>query len=96
MLPLRGPLGLPSRHLMPWREGRRTRAIVLKEVACKMKARPVGAQKSDMQETVLCRMQNEGTTAAELVQCQATKSVCAVLPPTQGAGHQIPEVDTVH
>ena len=69
MLPLRAPLGLPSCHLVPWREGQCTRAIVLKEVACKMKARPVGAQKSDMRETVLCRMQNEGTTATALVRC---------------------------
>ena len=69
MLPLRGPLGLPSHHPVPWREGQRTRAMVLKEVACKMKARSVGAQKSDMQETMLCRMQNEGTIAAALVQC---------------------------
>ena len=53
------------------------------------------AQKSDMQETVLCRVQNEGATAVALVWCQATESVCAVFLPTQGASHQIPEVDTV-
>ena len=96
MLPLRGPLGLPSHHPMPWCEGQRTRAMVLKEVACKMKARPVGARKSDMQGTVLCRMRNEGTKATALIRYQTAESMHAVLLPTQGADHQIPEVDTVH
>ena len=81
---------------MPWRKGQRTRALVLKEMAYNMKARQVGGQKIDKQESVLCKMQHEGTTATALVQHQATKSEYAVLPPTRGADHQIPEVGTVH
>ena len=46
-LSLWGPLGLPSRHLVPWCEGQRTRALVLKEKAYNMKARQVGGQKID-------------------------------------------------
>ena len=68
-LSLRDPLDLPSRHLVPWREGQRTRVMVLKEVVCLMETGPVEAQKRDMQKTVLCRVQNEGATTTALVWC---------------------------
>ena len=89
-LPLRDPPDLPSCRLVSWREGQRTHAIVLKEVACKMEVGSMEAQKRHMQKTVQCKVQNEGAATAALVWCQATGSVCTVLLPTQEAGHQIP------
>ena len=47
-LSLRDPLDLPSCHLVPWREGQRTRVMVLKEMVCLMEAGPVETQKKDM------------------------------------------------
>ena len=94
-LPLRGPLDLPSRRLVPWHKGQHTCVMVLKEVLCMMEVGSVEAQKSDMQETGLCRVQNEGATTAALVWCQAAGSVRTMLLLAQGGGRQMPEVDTV-
>ena len=95
-LPLRGLLDLSSCNLVPWHDGQHTCVMVLKEMVCLMEAGPAEAQKRDMQKTVLCKVQNVGATAAALVWHQAAESMRAVLLPTQGAGHQIPEVETVH